>query len=176
MGNATTNLGAMNADTDPEVTVQLMISMLKYQLAIDMMKRGEYITAGPTELPTSRPEGFDPMILLSAANVSGSPVSVLVPIRVTQGSELNALMRFSGDLAHARIQAIVSSCNILPLETRQARVAEMLRAREVYEELVAAQQRGEITAGEFAQRSREWSAKLPPRGTFVIRESNTLGM
>ncbi len=168
------NLATATADSDPTGTVLIMVSLLKYQLASSMLQKGDYLTVAGVRVPSATGD-LDPMTMLGAAVLHGEAVSVVFPIAASPGSDLHALKHFSGDLEQQRLQTVVDTFNQLPLETRRSRATEMLEARRQIEELVAAQRRGEITPAEQLRREAEWASRLPPRGTFVIRDTWSLG-
>ncbi|MEI7879057.1 MAG: hypothetical protein WCI96_14215 [Planctomycetota bacterium] len=168
------SLEAIDANADSEGAWTAMIAVMKYQEALALMQRDEYLTIDATSVPREAVSGYDPMVMLNAASLAGRRVAVVVPIRVTPGGDIDAMSRLAGDASAQRLNMIVATFNTQPAEARAERIRDMLDAQSLMAEATKLQGSGKITSTEFARRMSDLNPRLPPRGVTIEQGSNTL--
>jgi hypothetical protein len=167
MEGATKELEKAAAADDAEQACLVMLNILKYQEALSMLARGEYVVVDPFAIPKTVPEGYDPTILFNAAQVDGKAAGVMLPIRVQAGTDLDIAARLSKEFATVSVDVAVAEFNGQDQQTRRARIEEMLRARALVSQATIARRRGEISSAEFDAQTKDWIGLRPPRGTAI---------
>lgn len=167
MEGATRELDKAAAADDAETACLVMLNILKYQEALSMLARGEYVVVDPFAIPKTVPEGYDPTILFHAAQVDGKAAGVMLPIRVQAGTDLDIAARLSKEFATVSVDVAVAEFNGKDQQTRRERIEEMLRARALVSRATIARRRGEISSAEFDAQTKDWIGLRPPRGTSI---------